>query len=118
MEKAEALGTSCSVSEQPGRQLEPCSSSSRRLMETAAGPSLQAPFGCSVSVCPRQTASEAAVWLVGSTECGWEGVWVRCGCVQGTLLSCHLQTNHRMGRRREGVEVAPGGLEREERRLD
>ena len=50
--------------------------------------------------------------MVGSTECGWEDVWVRWGCVQGTLLSCHLQTNHRMGRRREGVEVAPGGLER------
>ncbi|CAI9179081.1 unnamed protein product [Rangifer tarandus platyrhynchus] len=33
----------------------------RRLTETAAGPSLQALFGCAVSVCPRQTASEAAV---------------------------------------------------------
>lgn len=82
-------------------------------METAAGPSLQAPFGCSVSVCPRQTASESAVWWAVPSVAGKAS-----GSGPGTLLSCHLQTNHRMGRRREGVEVAPGGLEREERRLD
>lgn len=70
VEKPEALGTSGSLSEQPGRQLEPCSSSSRRLPKTAAGPSLQAPFGCSASVCPRQTASEAAVWWAAPSAAG------------------------------------------------
>ena len=91
------------------------------LKQTAAGDSCWAqPAGSVQLLCFRlpQTDRLGSCGVVGSTECGWEDVWVWRGCVQGTLLSCHLQTNHRTGRRREGVEVAPGALESEERRLD